>query len=195
LDTLEIEQLNDIFKSWNLSLLNDHEIIRRGHKSEGYSGSGSKHGWSSGPQSYENSLVERIEDLLRSSMSGDGNSYPFSMDVHKMAEHTPHVDLTKLLWLTNVLGSTLADVMFFCGNVQLTVSTKQDSISLELTPSNPEGENRILMPKREPPIFQVIRETILGSLNLNLTYAESNGVNLSIQADRSPFSFAADHLS
>jgi hypothetical protein len=188
----EIEHLNELFRSWRLEPLHDYEISRRGDQNVDSSSRGSKYGgWSSGPESYEGSLLGRIEGLLRASMSEWGESYPpFSMDVDRLAGDLPHVDLTKLLWVVNVLASTLTDIMFFCGRVRSILSAKDDSISLELVPSYEDPQEELLMPGQEPPIFQVVRDAVVG-LNLQLTYAESKGVSLSIKANRSPLSLSA----
>jgi hypothetical protein len=204
LDTTEIDQLNHLFIGWMLEPLSDEELSRRERirafkgedMSPGFLSTMSRteqHMWLTSSMrldSYAGDVMERIEQMLRRAMGETRNSQlPFLVGANSLeVSGLPHVDLTKLFWIINALGSTLADLMFFCKGVIFSITTKHDTISLDLRPSD---DIAPVLPSKEPPIFQVVREAVLGSLNFDLIYDESNGVNLSIKANQSPFTASA----
>lgn len=208
LDTQEPLQLNSFFVGWLLDPLSDYEISERGKRTEipgispGISLSLLGGDTSLDPvfslmmssiwrPGYEGSVIKRLNDFLRQCISEGEQRPPFSLFTSgRDVEVLPHVDLTKLFWLINVIGPSLMDAMFFTGGVTLTSSTNHDSLSIALTANDAGGEQKLIMPPQEPPIFRIVRGVLEGAQNLDLVYDASKGIDVVIRANRSPLRFS-----
>jgi hypothetical protein len=195
LDSPEIKQLNDFFLSWGYYPFSEYEIALRDQTPRSYSdGRGHAIGGIS-TETFEGVLVKKIYSHITSSMSVE-SSKPFKLaETGNVGDKLPHIDLTKYFWMLYVLGSAWTDVLFFSKTVWLNISASEESLFLSFTPSEYkiEGDSEVekIMPLEEPLIFQIVRETLSDSLNIQLLYDAEKGINIIINANRSFLSMTA----
>lgn len=139
-------------------------------------------------------LLKSIKQVVEDAMQVETRR-PFYFYYSLSATGVPHVDLTKYVWLLNVLASTWTDIFFFSPSVRLDINASEESFELTVY-STPDAQFEIpeahwLIPSEEPPLFQVVRNTIGTGLNCQLSYDADSGVNLIVRSNKSFLSMSA----
>ena len=197
-DSRELKQLNDFFVSYNEEgITQEHvdsiERRRAARESERAQGRAS---WSADSwkyDSFEGMVLSRIVEVIDAAMKSEVQP-PFVVYHSVEVSGLPHVNLTKYLWLLNVLGSTWTDLFFFSQSVvRFDINASEASIDLTIFPwhiTEKESPQWLTAPS-EPPLFHVVRNTIQAGLNCELSYDANKGVTLMVSRNQSFLSMSA----
>lgn len=137
-------------------------------------------------------VLSRIVEVIDAAMQFEV-PLPF-LEYHNVeVTGLPHVNLTKYIWLLNVLGSTWTDLFFFSQLVRFDINASEESIDLTVSSSlyTVEEPPEWLTPSLEPPLFHVVRKTIQAGLNCELSYDANKGVTLMVTRNQSFLSMSA----
>ena len=197
-DSREWKQLNDFFASYNVSGITQDNVeyieTKRAARESGRERGVAS--WSSDSWKYdsiEGLILSRIVEVIDAAM-GSAVRLPFSVYHNVEVTGLPHVNLTKYVWLLNVLGSTWTDLFFFSPLVRFDINASEDSIDLTIfswrLTEEDEGP-QWLTPPHEPPLFHVVRNTIQAGLNCELRYDAYKGVTLMVSRNQSFLSMSA----
>jgi hypothetical protein len=183
LDTQNIKELNDFFRGWHVDPISKPELEQFELGDPKRAAPVKRRATYSlhDALSFQSAVLERVLSLNKSAMRFE-TLLPFRLDADiNLTFYLPHIDLTKYFWLLNVLGSTWTDLFFFCRTLTLELYALDDSISLSLK----SGDKETTMPLDEPPLFQIVRNSIGSGLNYELTYDSDAGINLLVRTTRS----------
>ena len=196
-DSKEWNQLSEFFVSYDASAITDFTIKHIQDRqmrldSERRRDTYSRYDDSWKYDSLDGLVLSRIVEVIDAAMQFEV-PLPF-LEYHNVeVTGLPHVNLTKYIWLLNVLGSTWTDLFFFSQLVRFDINASEESIDLTVSSSlyTVEEPPEWLTPSLEPPLFHVVRKTIQAGLNCELSYDANKGVTLMVTRNQSFLSMSA----
>jgi hypothetical protein len=165
LDDLSLEDINALLNGFSLKQLPQN------FKPENHRG-------------YGIYLILLFRDILTVFMTLEIGPLPFKILVNcDTPNEFPHIDVYKFVWVVRVLSATWADLLLFDSGIILYISVKKDSLSLTFKNGEDEvmdNEDQAKASLCEPPIFNIVRNSIGDSINMDLSYKKIGRIYLSI---------------
>lgn len=141
------------------------------------------------------SIYQFLGHLITTFMSSGHGSLPFEVvcEPKQRLEEIPHVDLTKLIWLLNVIGPVLTDTFFLSARNRISVSTDSSGVYIDIYEERPAANykwSEITIRKEEtdidnsqPALFDVIKETVGSDLDYKVYRESDRFVNIGMLSE------------